>query len=107
MRIETSRKIIPQVIFVRVSKLTFSLYNHKRESDRAKKHQEWTPQKHIVLTTLAILTDVGFNSTVAMLAFSGNYVAAAFFKSIHIIGAETVPQALTDLKNQIITNNHN
>ena len=101
MRIEVLQKKMPQIIFEGVSKFTFSLYTHKRESDNAGKHRKWSPQQHFVLTTLAILTDVGFNSTAAILAFSGNFWGAASVKLIHSIGAEKAPQIITNLKNDI------
>lgn len=106
MRVEASRKIIPQEIFSGARKFTFPLYTHKRESDNAGKHREWSPQQHIVLTTLAILTDVGFNSAVAMLVFSGNLWVAASVKYIHIKGAEKAPQIITNLKNYLKKQDH-
>lgn len=85
-----------------VGKLTFPIYNHKRESDRANKHIEWTRQKHLLLTTLAILTDLGFNAATIILLVSGNLWETAILKSAHIIGAEILPQPITNLKNKIV-----
>lgn len=78
------------------------LYTHKRKSDSEGKHLKWTKEQHVVLNTLAILTDVGFNSSVIALAITGNFLGALLLKSVHNIGANTVPQAFTDLKNKII-----
>lgn len=88
-------------ILARLGQFTFSLYSHKRESDKANKHQAWSMQKHVVLTTLAILTDVGVDSASAILAFLGDYKEAALLKLGYNIGVGIVPQAITDLKNRI------
>ncbi len=100
MRIETSPKI-PQGIVRGIGIVAFPLWQHKIESDEEGKHDKWTAPKHIVLTTLAILTDVGFNSTTVMLAFSGYFWGAAGLKSVHTIGAWKLPQPVTNLKNRI------
>lgn len=102
MRVETQPNTFPQTISAGALKLTFSFYIHKRESDRADKHAEWTTPKHVVLTTFAILTDVGLNSAAVALFFSGNLLGAALVKSGHYVAAQTVPQAVTNLKNRIV-----
>ena len=93
--------MIHETLFSGVGKFTFSLYNHKRESDEQGKHAEWNTLTHSFMTTLALLIEIGFNSAAIILAFSGNYVGAPILKSMHIMGAETVPQTITNLKNKI------
>lgn len=105
MRIEASQNMIPQSILTTARKIALPLYDHKLESDRAGKHTEWSPRKHTVLTTLAILTDLGFDLATAILFFSGNRWGSAGLKVLHNAGAEIIPQAVTDLRNRIKSTN--
>lgn len=82
------------------------LYSHKRESDRQGKHQGWTKEKDFVLTTLAILADVGINLGTVILAINGNSKEAVLLKSIYNIGVDPLSQATSTLKNKI-TNHGN
>lgn len=102
MRAETPRDMTHQNSFAKIVKISFPLSDHKFKSDIEGKHDNWTKKKHTLLTSLAILTDVGFNATAVALALSGNYLGAGAIKSAHIIGSQTLPQPLTDLKNRII-----
>lgn len=104
MRIESSRNIIPQEVFKGAGNLLFPLFNHKRNSDRKGRHEKWTTPKHIVLTALAILTDVGINSAAAVLALSGNIWGTVAVKSAYNIAAWTLPKPLTHLKNRMLKN---
>lgn len=101
VRVETLQNTIPKIILTEAGKFAFPLYNHKRESDKANKHAEWTIQKHIALTTLAILTDLGFDVATAILFFSGNRWESVGFKALHNAGAEILPQTITDLRNRM------
>lgn len=97
--------MIHEALFSGIGKFTLPLLYHKRESDEQGKHEKWNTPTHFFITTLALLTDIGFNSTVIILAFSGNFLGAAILKSTHYVGAETVPQTITNLKNKIIKAN--
>lgn len=110
MRVETSQNMIPQSIITTTRKIALPLYDHKLESDRTGKHLKWTKEQNIVLTGLAILTDLGFNS-VAIIPFFFGYpwqaaiLAALLVKAGYNISAEKVPPIITDLKNKIKSTN--
>ncbi len=89
-----------ETVFTGAGKFAFPLYSHKRESDKASKHEKWSPEKHIILTTFAILVDLGFNSAALVLFFSGNRLESAGLKILHNAGSELVPQYITDFKNK-------
>ena len=104
MSIEAPRKIIRDAVGFGVyatGQFALPLYNHKRESDKAGKHQEWTSKKHFTLTGLAVLVDLGFNFATAILAIYGNYKEADMTKIAHVIGADAIPETLTNLKNKV------
>lgn len=84
-----------------VSQFILPLYSHKRESDRRGEHQGWTNTEDLVLTTLAILADVGINLGTAILAITGNSKEAVLLKSIYNIGVDPLSQATSTLKNKI------
>jgi hypothetical protein len=87
-------------------RVTFPLLDHKMDSDRKGKHEKWTPRKHVVLTTLAILVDLGFNSGMVALALSGNVPGAGALKFTHIVGSQILPQPITDFKNKMLAGRH-
>lgn len=84
-----------------IGKFTLPLYKHKKESDLADKHREWTTQKHIVITRLAVLMDLGVDVATAILViFEHNYPGALLLKGAYNIGVETIPQAVTNFLHQ-------
>jgi hypothetical protein len=99
---EASRRSIYQDALRGLGKFAFPLLDHKMDSDRRGKHEEWTPRKHVVLTTLAVLVDLGFNSGTVALALSGNVPGAGALKFTHIVGSQTLPQPITDFKNRLL-----
>lgn len=102
MRIEAPRKIIEFGAYT-AGKFAFPLLSHKRESDKAGKHQEWTRKKHIALNGLTFIVDLGFDYTTIMLAFFTNdQQAASMVKIAHVIGADAIPETLTNLKNKAV-----
>src|SRR3990167_8379539 len=96
---EILRKIPDQISLAEAGKsILFPLYVHKKKSDREGKHTGWSLRKHTVLTTLAILTDLGFDVATAILFFSGNRWESVGFKALHNAGAEILPQTITALR---------
>jgi hypothetical protein len=102
MNTEVSRDPNFQDVLRGIGKIAFPLLDHKMESDRRDKHERWTPHKHMVLTTLAIFVDMGFNSWMVILALSGNGLGAGAVKLAHIIGSQALPEPITKIKNKII-----
>lgn len=99
MSIETQRKIIKLVTYA-AGQFAFPLLSHKIESDRANKHENWSSKKHIALTGLAFIVDLGFDCQTAILFITENYREADMVKIAHVIGTNAIPETLTNLKNK-------
>jgi hypothetical protein len=102
MNTEVSRDSNSQKAFKGLFMVAFPLLDHKMDSDRQGKHEKWTSCEHVVLTILAILVDLGFNSEMVALFLSGNVPGAGVLKFAHIVGSQTLPEPITQIKNKII-----
>lgn len=104
---EILRKMPAQISLTEAGKSIFlPLYAHKRRSDKAGKHVDWSPKTHAVVNILAILTDAGLGAVVAILFFSGNRWDSARLKILHNAGAEIIPPLIANhlRKNGRLTN---
>ena len=101
MRIEAPHKVIGFGVYA-TGQFALPLLMHKIQSDRESKHERWTREKHFALTALAFIVDLGFDCQTAMLFISGNYREADMVKIAHVIGADAIPETLTNLRNKLV-----